>query len=109
MLKLKNAAELVLQNNKDADVAYALGRTYMELENAKGCRNIMKKAIALRQQKTTWMNELGVICFLAQVTIVKTVVYFNKAIAAGFNKTMILMKTRFWHTSIVASLRRERR
>lgn len=74
------------KNNKDADVAYALGRTYMELENAKGLQEYYEKAIALDSTKATWMNELAVICFGAG-NYRKAVVYFNKAIAAGFQQS----------------------
>ncbi len=74
------------KNNKDADVAYALGRTYMELENNKGLQEYYEKAIALDSTKATWMNELAVICFGAG-NYRKAVVYFNKAIAAGFQQS----------------------
>ena len=82
----KTLLNLFSKNNKDADVAYALGRTYMELENAKGVQEYYEKAIALDSTKATWMNELGVICFGAG-NYRKAVVYFNKAIAAGFQQS----------------------
>lgn len=74
------------KNNTNAEVAYALGRTYMELENAKGVQEYYEKAIALDSTKAAWMNELGVICFGAG-NYRKAVLYFNKALAAGLQQS----------------------
>ncbi len=82
----KALLQVFAKNNTNADVAYALGRTYMELENAKGVQEYYEKAIALDSTKATWMNELGVICF-GSGNYRKAVVYFNKAINAGFQQS----------------------
>jgi tetratricopeptide (TPR) repeat protein len=79
----KGLLKIFEKNNKDAEVAYALGRTYMELENAKGVQDYYERAIALDSTKAIWMNELGVICFGAG-NYRKAVVNFNKALAAGY-------------------------
>lgn len=84
--KAEKALLTVFAKNNNADVAYALGRTYMELENQKGMQEYYEKAIALDSTKATWMNELGVICFGAG-NYRKAVVYFNKAAAAGFQQS----------------------
>jgi tetratricopeptide (TPR) repeat protein len=74
------------KDNTNADVAYALGRTYMELENRKGMFDYYEKAIALDPTKASWMNELGVICYGAGAYR-KAVEYLNKAAAAGFQQS----------------------
>ncbi len=72
-------------NGKDADVAYALGRTYMELENQKGLIDYYEAAISIDTSKGTWMNELAVVYFSAG-NFRKAVINFNKAAAAGFQQ-----------------------
>ena len=86
MPKPKKPLLSVFAKNNNAEVAYALGRTYMELENQKGMMEYYEKAIALDSTKSSWMNELGVICFGAGAYR-KAVVYFNKAAAAGFTQS----------------------
>jgi tetratricopeptide (TPR) repeat protein len=77
---------VMAKNNADAEIAYALGRTYMELEQQKGTIEYYEKAVALDTTKATWMNELGVIYFSAG-NFRKAVVYFNKAAAAGYQQS----------------------
>jgi tetratricopeptide (TPR) repeat protein len=73
-------------NDKDATLAYSLGRTYMELENQKGLIDYYEKAITIDTTKGSWMNELAVIYFSAG-NFRKAVVNFNKAAAAGFQQS----------------------
>lgn len=84
--KAEKALLGVFEKNKNADVAYALGRTYMELENQKGMLEYYEKAIALDSTKSSWMNELGMICF-GTGAYRKAVEYFNRAAAAGFTQS----------------------
>ena len=77
---------VLAKNSNDAEVAYALGRTYMEMEQQKGTIEYYEKAVALDTTKAIWMNELGVIYFAAG-NFRKAVVYFNKAAAAGFQQS----------------------
>jgi tetratricopeptide (TPR) repeat protein len=79
----KGLLKVFAKNNTDAEVAYILGRTYMELENAKAMQEYYEKAILLDSTKAIWMNELGVICF-GSGNYRKAVVNFNKALAAGY-------------------------
>ncbi len=79
----KALLKVLSTDNKAADVAYALGRTYMELENQKGLIDYYELAISLDTTKSAWMNELGVVYFSAG-NFRKAVVNFNKAASAGF-------------------------
>lgn len=74
------------KDNTNADVAYALGRTYMELENRKGMFEYYEKAVALDSTKASWLNELGVICYSAGAYR-KAAFYLNKAATAGFQQS----------------------
>lgn len=74
------------KDNTNADVAYALGRTYMELENRKGMFEFYEKAVALDSTKASWLNELGVICYSAGAYR-KAVFYLNKAANAGYQSS----------------------
>ena len=76
---------IVAKNNNDAEAAYALARTYMEIKQQKGMLEYYEKAIAADSTKATWMNELGVIYYSAG-NYRKAVVYFNKAAAAGYQQ-----------------------
>jgi tetratricopeptide (TPR) repeat protein len=82
----KSLLSVFAKDNTNADVAYALGRTYMELENRKGMFEYYEKAVALDTTKSSWLNELGVICYSAGAYR-KAVFYLNKAAAAGFQQS----------------------
>lgn len=81
----KTLLNVFAKDNTNADVAYALGRTYMELENQKAMFEYYEKAVALDSTKASWLNELGVICYSAGAYR-KAVFYLSKAAAAGYQQ-----------------------
>lgn len=83
-------AEIFLQNaikknNKDAEAAYMLGRTFIELENEKAAIAQYQAAITLEPARNMWMYELGLI-YYNQEDYKNALKYFNMAGDAGYNK-----------------------
>ena len=75
--------KLVPRNAADAELAYTLGKTYMQMElNAKAIPLYMK-AIQLDTAKSTWLFELGMLNY-ATDNFKNAVLYFNKATEKGF-------------------------
>ncbi len=78
--------KLVPHNPTDAELAYTLGKTYMEMElNAKAIPYYLK-ALQLDTAKATWLFELGML-YYATDNNKNAVVYFLKAKNNGFPVT----------------------
>lgn len=76
----------VVKNDKDAESAYTLGRTFLELENEKNAIPQYQKAIALDPSRNVWMYELGLI-YYNQSNYKNALKYFKQATDAGYNKS----------------------
>src|SRR6185437_687256 len=74
------------KNDKDADVAYALGKTYLQLENEKDAIPFFKLAIALRPSNNQWMYELGSV-YYTQNDFKNALKYFDLAADSGYIKS----------------------
>jgi tetratricopeptide (TPR) repeat protein len=74
------------KDDKDADAAYTLGRTYLELENEKKAIPQYQHAIALEPDKNVWIYELGLI-YYSQEDYSNALKYINMAGEKGYNKT----------------------
>ena len=78
---------LVPKNPTDAELAYTLGKTYMEMElNAKAIPYYLK-AVTNDTAKSTWLFELGMLYFGTD-NFKNAAVYFNKAIAHGYPQSI---------------------
>jgi tetratricopeptide (TPR) repeat protein len=82
----KNLVAVFEKDNRDAEVAYALGRTYMELENSNSTIEYYEKAVGLNPGNIIWLNELGLIYYTVG-NFKNAAVYFNKAAAGGFTQS----------------------
>lgn len=76
----------VAKNDKDAESAYTLGRTFLELENEKSAIPQYQNAIALDPSRNAWMYELGLI-YYSQQDYKDALKYFDMAINAGYTKS----------------------
>jgi tetratricopeptide (TPR) repeat protein len=75
----------LLQNQQDADAAYTLARTYLELDNFQNAISYLQKAIELKKSNQ-WMYELGLVYY--NVNDYKNALkYFEMAADDGYNKT----------------------
>ena len=74
------------KNGEDAEAAYALARTYLELENEKSAIPFYEKAIALAPGRNTWMYELGMV-YYSQNDFKNSLKYFDMAADSGYGKT----------------------
>lgn len=81
----KYLKQVVAADGQDADAAYTLGRTYLELENEKSAIVQFEKAISILP-KNTWTYELGLIYF-NQNDFKNSLRCFDLACNAGYNKT----------------------
>lgn len=76
----------VAKNDKDAESAYTLGRTYLELENEKAAISQYQNAVTLDPSRNSWMYELGMI-YYSQSDYKNALKYFDMAANAGYNKS----------------------
>jgi len=74
------------ENDKDADVAYTLGKTYLELENEREAIPFFQRAIALKPSNNQWMYELGLV-YYTQNDFKSALKYFDLAADSGYNKS----------------------
>lgn len=74
------------ENDKDADVIYTLGKTYLELENEKEAIPLFQQAIALKPSNNQWMYDLGLI-YYSQNDFKNALKYFEIAADSGYNKS----------------------
>ncbi|MDQ6902805.1 MAG: tetratricopeptide repeat protein, partial [Bacteroidota bacterium] len=74
------------KNDQDAEAAYTLGRTYIELENEKAAIPLYQKAISLEPTRNGWMYELGLI-YYSQDDYKNALKYINLAGDSGYNKS----------------------
>jgi tetratricopeptide (TPR) repeat protein len=74
------------KNDKDAESAYTLGRTWLELENEKNAIPQFQRAIAIDTTRNVWMYELGLI-FYSQEDYKSALKYLTMAGNAGYVKT----------------------
>ena len=81
----KYLKEALDKNHDDAEAAYTLGRTYLELENGKSAIEQFKSAINL-SPKNQWIYELGLICY-NENDFKSSVEYFEMAANNGYHKT----------------------
>jgi len=76
----------VATNGNDAESAYTLGRTYLELENEKGAIVQFSNAVALAPDRNTWMYELALI-YYNQEDYKNALKYFLLAADRGYIKS----------------------
>jgi len=81
----KYLLDALKNNGQDADAAYTLAQTYLELENEKGAITQFEKAVQL-EPRNQWMYELGLV-FYDQNNYQNALKYFQQAADHGFNKT----------------------
>ncbi len=55
----KYLKEAIAKNDKDAESAYTLGRTYLELDDEKSAIPQFEKAVELEPTRSQWEYELG--------------------------------------------------
>lgn len=82
----KYLKQALSKNNNDAEAAYTLGRTFLELENEKGAIPQFQKAISLEPTRNQWMYELGLI-YYNQNEYANALKYFDMATNNGYNKS----------------------
>ncbi|MGC4103404.1 tetratricopeptide repeat protein [Ferruginibacter sp.] len=70
----------------DADANYALGRSYMEMEQMPNAIKFYEKAVQADGSRSQWFNELGILYYTAE-NYKNAVINFNKAAAAGLTVT----------------------
>jgi tetratricopeptide (TPR) repeat protein len=78
--------EALAKNDKDAEAAYTLGRTYLELENEKGAIPQFQKAVELEPGRSQWLYELGLL-FYQQNDFKNSLHYFDLAADKGYRKS----------------------
>lgn len=76
----------VKKNGQDAEAAYTLGRTYLELENEKNAIPQFVNAITIEPTRNQWMYELALI-YYNQSDYKNALKYFTMAGDAGYNKS----------------------
>ena len=76
----------VAANNKDAESAYTLGRTYLELENEKSAIAQFTNAVTISPDRNTWMYELALI-YYNQEDYKNALKYFSLAADKGYVKS----------------------
>lgn len=76
----------VAENDKDAESAYTLGRTYIELEKEKNAIPLYEKAIAIEPDRSNWIYELGLI-YYNQEDYKSALKYFTLAADKDYAKT----------------------
>ena len=74
----------LLQNQQDAEAAYTLGRTYLELDNFQNAVPSFQKAIDL-QKNNEWMYELGLV-YYNQNDYKNALKLFEMSAINGYNK-----------------------
>ncbi len=70
-------------NGDDAEVAYTLGRNYLDMEEYNKAIPYYEKAVLIDPTKSLWMYELGLI-YYNQAQYKPAVIMFDKAAAAGY-------------------------
>lgn len=78
--ELKRALE---ENGNDAEVAYTLGRNFLDMEEYNKAIPYYEKAVIIDPTKSLWMYELGLI-YYNQMAYKSAVIMFDKAAAAGY-------------------------
>jgi len=73
----------IAKNPNDAETNYALGRSYLEMEQERKAIPYYEKAIQLDTAKAAWQHELGLV-YYNNNNFKAAVVAFNKAAANGF-------------------------
>lgn len=81
----KYLKDALTKNDKDAEAAYTLGRTYLELENEKSAISQYQKAVELDPTKSQWLYELGLI-YYNQNDFKNSLKYFDLAGNQGYYK-----------------------
>lgn len=79
----KKLLSALAKDPKDAEAAYTLGRTYLEMELEAKAITYYEKAIAADDSKYAWHMELGLIYFNAGKHK-NAVIEFNKAVEKGY-------------------------
>lgn len=71
------------KNPTDADAAYTLARSYLDMEDYKNAIPAYNKAVILNGEKNMWMYELGLL-YYSQEDYKNAVTFFNKAAEKGY-------------------------
>jgi tetratricopeptide (TPR) repeat protein len=82
----KYLKDAIAKNDKDAEAAYTLGRTYLELDNEKSAISQYQKAVELEPAKNQWLYELGLI-YYNQNDFKNSLKYFDLAAVNGYYKS----------------------
>jgi len=80
---VKGLLNVVAKNPNDAEAAYTLGRSYLEMELYKKAVPWYNKAVQLDVSKNVWAYELGLLYYNLD-DFKNAVVFFNKAAEAGY-------------------------
>lgn len=75
------------EDANDADAAYTLGRTYIELNDLKAAIPLYERAIQLEPKQTRWIYEMALINYNAN-NFPNAIKYFEMAKAAGLNQSL---------------------
>jgi len=84
--KSEKLLKQVPKYQEDAEIQYALGRTYMEMELTTKAIPYYEKALKLDETKGTWAFELGLLYYTAE-KYKDAVISFNNATAHGYPKS----------------------
>ncbi len=76
----------VKENDKDAEAAYTLGRTYIELENENAAIPLYLKALAAEPSKVSWTYELALL-YYNKSDYANAIKYFNVCADKGYPKS----------------------
>jgi tetratricopeptide (TPR) repeat protein len=82
----KKLAPYVQKNPADADAAFALARTYLELENEKKAIDFYELAVKAKPTNASWHSELGLIYYNIN-QFKKAIESFTNAVKNGITQT----------------------
>lgn len=82
---IKGLSGVLAKNPQDAEAAYTLGRSYLEMEQYKAAVPWYNKAVQLDVSKNVWAYELGLLYYNLN-DFKNAAIFFNKAAEAGYPK-----------------------
>ncbi len=80
---IKGLTSYLSKNPTDADAAYTLARSYLDMEDYRNAIPAYNKAVILNGEKNMWMYELGLL-YYSQEDYKNAVTFFNKAAEKGY-------------------------
>jgi tetratricopeptide (TPR) repeat protein len=82
---IKGLLAVLAKKPKDAEVAYTLGRTYLEIEEYKNAIPYYTQAVNLDASRSVWTYELGLLYYNLN-DYKNAAIYFNKAAENGYTQ-----------------------